>query len=87
MVALAAVFDQLAAGAVVVLPDDCYQGVAGLTAAGTEKQRWSVQRLPVDDMACQVIERDIERTAATLADPLWTGYPANLLPEDKIAID
>ena len=34
MAAIAAVFDQLTAGAVVVLPDDCDQGVAGLAAAG-----------------------------------------------------
>lgn len=37
MAAIAAVFDQLAAGTVVALPDDCYQGVAGLAAAGAEK--------------------------------------------------
>src|SRR5215207_5736427 len=37
MAAIAAVFDQLSAGAVVVLPDDCYQGVAGLAAAGRKK--------------------------------------------------
>src|SRR5690349_5291062 len=33
MAAIAAVFDQLATGAVVVLPDDCYHGVSSLTAA------------------------------------------------------
>src|SRR5215217_3313252 len=51
MAAIAAVFDQLAAGAIVALPDDCYQGVAGLAAAGTERGRWSVQRVAVDDTA------------------------------------
>src|SRR5215204_4881833 len=51
MAAIAAVFDQLSAGALVVLPDDCYQGVAGLAEAGARKQRWQVQRLPVDDTA------------------------------------
>ena len=51
MAAIAAVFDQLAVGAVVTLPDDCYQGVAGLAGAGVEKQRWSVQRVAVDDTA------------------------------------
>src|SRR4026207_2443513 len=30
--AMAAVFDQLPVGAVVALPDDCYQGVAGLAS-------------------------------------------------------
>ncbi|MEN9936359.1 MAG: hypothetical protein RLZZ387_2938 [Chloroflexota bacterium] len=51
MAAIAAVFDQLAVGAVVVLPDDCYQGVAGLATAGVERGRWSVQRVAVDDTA------------------------------------
>src|SRR5690349_25128582 len=48
MAAIAAVFDQLPAGAAVVLPDDCYQGVAGLVAAGAEKGRWAVQRVAVE---------------------------------------
>lgn len=39
MAAIASVFDQLAVGAVVVLPNDCYQGVAGLAIAGAERQR------------------------------------------------
>src|SRR3954466_10282696 len=34
MAGIAAVFEQLPAGAKVALPDDCYQGVAGLAAAG-----------------------------------------------------
>src|SRR6266849_9151682 len=37
MAAVAAVFDQVAAGSVVVLPDDCYQGVAGLANQGQAK--------------------------------------------------
>src|SRR6185295_4335976 len=41
MAAIAAVFDQLAAGAVIVLPDDCYQGVAGLAGAGADRRVWS----------------------------------------------
>ena len=45
------VFDQLAAGSVVALPDDLYQGVAGLAAAGEERRRWSVQCIAVDDTA------------------------------------
>src|SRR3954463_12963672 len=49
MGAIAAVFDQLVTGAVVALPDDCYQGVAGLAAAGAERGRWSVRRVAVDD--------------------------------------
>ena len=33
MAGIAAIFDQLATGSVVALPDDCYQGVAGLANA------------------------------------------------------
>lgn len=72
MAAIAAVFDQLAAGAVVVLPDDCYQGVAGLAAAGAEKRRWSVQRVPVDDTAGWI-------RACGIADLIWLESPSNPL--------
>src|SRR5829696_8710449 len=64
MAAIASVFDQLAAGAVVVIPDDCYQGVAGLAAAGAERQRWSVQRVAVDDKAGWI-------HACNTADLIW----------------
>ncbi len=72
MAAIAAVFDQLPAGAVVVLPDDCYQGVAGLAAAGAERQRWSVQRLAADDTAGWV-------SACGAADLVWLESPSNPL--------
>lgn len=72
MAAIAAVFDQLAAGSVVVLPDDCYQGVAGLAAAGAERRRWSVQRLPVDDTAGWI-------RACGAADLIWLESPSNPL--------
>ena len=72
MAAIASVFDQLAVGAVVVLPDDCYQGVAGLAAAGAEKQRWSVQRVPVDDTAGWI-------RACGIADLIWLESPSNPL--------
>ena len=72
MAAIAAVFDQLAAGAVVVLPDDCYQGVAGLAATGAEKGRWKVQRVAVDDTAGWI------RACAT-ADLIWLESPSNPL--------
>ncbi|GLV54134.1 hypothetical protein KDH_09830 [Dictyobacter sp. S3.2.2.5] len=70
MAAIAAVFDQLAAGAVVMLPDDCYQGVAGLAAAGAERQRWSVQRVAVDDTAGWI-------HACSVADLIWLESPSN----------
>ncbi|MGJ7498530.1 trans-sulfuration enzyme family protein [Variovorax sp. RT4R15] len=72
MAAIAAVFDQLAAGAVVVLPDDCYQGVAGLAAAGVERGRWSVQRMALDDTAGWI-------RACGAADLIWLESPSNPL--------
>lgn len=72
MAAIAAVFDQLSNGAVVVLPDDCYQGVAGLALEGARKGRWSVERLPVDDTAGWL-------RACAYADLLWLESPSNPL--------
>src|SRR5919206_3999953 len=72
MAAISSVFDQLAAGAVVVLPDDCYQGVAGLATAGAERQRWSVQRVAVDDTAVWV-------HSCGIADLIWLESPSNPL--------
>lgn len=72
MAAIAAVFDQLAAGALVVLPDDCYQGVAGLAAAGAARGRWSVQRVAVDDTAGWM-------RACRVADLIWLESPSNPL--------
>lgn len=72
MAAIASVFDQLSAGAVVVLPDDCYQGVAGLAAAGAERGRWSVQRVAVDDTAGWI-------RACTVADLIWLESPSSPL--------
>ncbi len=72
MAAIAAVFDQLTAGAVVVLPDDCYQGVAGLAAAGAEKGRWSVERVAVDDTQGWI-------GACARADLVWLESPSNPL--------
>lgn len=72
MAAIASVFDPLPAGAVVALPDDCYQGVAGLVAAGAAKGRWSVHRLALDDTAGWI------RACAT-ADLVWLESPSNPL--------
>jgi len=72
MAAIASVFDQLATGAAIVLPDDCYQGVAGLAAAGADKRRWSLQRLPVDDTAGWI-------HACSVADLIWLESPSNPL--------
>jgi cystathionine gamma-synthase len=72
MAAIAAVFDQLATGATVALPDDCYQGVAGLAAAGAERGRWSVRRVAVDDTDGWV-------RACGDADLIWLESPSNPL--------
>ena len=72
MAAIAAVFDQLASGAVIVLPDDCYQGVAGLAAAGESRQRWTVHRVPVDDTDGWI-------RWCSNADLIWLESPSNPL--------
>jgi cystathionine gamma-synthase len=72
MAAIAAVFDQLPAGSTVVLPDDCYQGVAGLAAAGSQRGRWSVQRVALDDTAGWI-------QACAQADLVWLESPSNPL--------
>ncbi len=72
MAAIAAVFDQLATGAVVALPDDCYQGVASLAANGEQKEHWSVQRIRVDDTVAWI-------NACATADLVWLESPSNPL--------
>ena len=72
MAAVASVFDQLSAGAVVVLPDDCYQGVVGLAEAGARKQQWEVRRLAVEDTAGWI------RSCGD-ADLIWLESPSNPL--------
>jgi cystathionine gamma-synthase len=72
MAAAAAVFDLLPVGATVALGDDCYQGVAGLAAAGASQGRWELVRVGVEDTA-----RWIELAAD--ADLLWLESPSNPL--------
>ncbi|MGA2080840.1 MAG: PLP-dependent transferase [Holophaga sp.] len=72
MAAAAAIFDQLPAGSVVALAEDCYQGVSGLAMYGAGKGRWSVQRVPVEDTAGWI------RTCAG-ADLIWLESPSNPL--------
>ena len=45
MAGVAAIFDQLHAGSRIVLPDDCYQGVAALAESGRRKR--SLERQPI----------------------------------------
>ena len=70
MAGVAAVFDQLHAGSRIVLPDDCYQGVAGLAEVGRHKGLWSVSRLAVEDTHGWI------RSAAD-SDLLWLESPSN----------
>ncbi|WP_437711675.1 aminotransferase class I/II-fold pyridoxal phosphate-dependent enzyme [Sorangium sp. So ce448] len=72
MAAIAAVFDQIVAGSVVALPDDCYQGVAGLAEAGQAKERWTVKRIALDDT-------DAWLRACEYADLIWLESPSNPL--------
>ncbi len=72
MAAIAAVFDQLPAGAAVVLPDDCYQGVAGLVSAGAQRGRWSARRVALDDTPGWI-------DACRTADLVWLESPSNPL--------
>lgn len=72
MAAIAAIFDQLPTGSVVAVPDDCYQGVAGLAQIGQSRGRWTVHRVPVADTA-----RWVEMCA--VADLMWLESPSNPL--------
>ena len=72
MAGIAAIFDQLPTGSVVALPDDCYQGVAGLAKAGQTRRRWTVQRLAVADTAGWV-------KMCGVADLIWLESPSNPL--------
>jgi cystathionine gamma-synthase len=70
MAAVAAVFDQLPAGSVVALPDDCYQGVAGLAQTGQDRGRWTVVRVAVSDTARWL-------ALCRSADLIWLESPSN----------
>lgn len=70
MAAVSAVFDLLGVGATVVLPDDCYHGVAALAQDGEAQGRWRVIRLATHDTASWV-------AAAETADLLWVESPSN----------
>jgi cystathionine gamma-synthase len=72
MAGIAAIFDQLPTGSVVALPDDCYQGVAGLANAGQRRGRWTVHRLGVADTAGWI-------KMCSVADLIWLESPSNPL--------
>src|SRR3984893_5890944 len=64
--------DQLPAGSVVALSDDCYQAVVGLAKAGQRRGRWTVHRIAVADTS-----RWVEMCGA--ADLIWLESPSNPL--------
>lgn len=72
MAGIAAIFEQLPVGSVIAVPDDCYQGVAGLAATGQGRRRWSVKRIPVGDTASWI-------EACGVADLIWLESPSNPL--------
>jgi cystathionine gamma-synthase len=72
MAAVDAVLSLVPAGGTLVVPSDCYQGVAGLAREGAALGRWEVQFLATDDT-------DGWFTAAASADLLWFETPSNPL--------
>ncbi len=81
MAAISAVLDLVSVGARLVIPADCYQGVAGLVADGEAQGRWSATRIATDDTGSWI-------AAAEHADLLWVESPSNplLLVADLVAI-
>ncbi len=72
MAGIAAIFDQLSVGSIIALPDDCYQGIAGLADAGHRRGRWTVRRIAVTDTASWM-------DACLAADLIWLESPSNPL--------
>ncbi len=72
MAAISAVFQQLPAGALVVIPDDCYQGVTGLVRRGEHQLQWRVRRIAV-------AATDDWLRACEDADLIWLESPSNPL--------
>lgn len=72
MAAAAAVFDQLPVGAQVLLPDDCYHGVAHTAEDWAAKGRLTFERLAVDDT-------DAWTARMPTADLIWVESPTNPL--------
>lgn len=72
MAGIAAIFDQLHTGSVVAVPDDCYQGVAGLVKTGQSRGRWTVHRVAVANTAAWI-------EMCGVADLVWLESPSNPL--------
>lgn len=74
MAAVAAVLGQLGTGARLLLPDDCYQGVAILAADGEARYGWKVERLPTTNTQAWL-------DALPGADLVWLESPSNPMLE------
>lgn len=72
MAAVAAVFDQVTAGATVAIPDDSYQGVAMFADRGAALGRWEVVRIPTADTDAWV-------EACATSALVWLESPSNPL--------
>lgn len=72
MAAVATIFDLLPVGAHVLLPDDCYHGVAHTVEDGAGRGRWTFERLPVD-----ATDAWLDRYPG--ADLVWLESPTNPL--------
>ncbi|MEM9202015.1 MAG: PLP-dependent transferase [Actinomycetota bacterium] len=72
MAAVAAVFDLVPVGGHVVIPDDCYHGVAQIAADGAAAGRWQVTRLDMTDTTAWV---EVLATASLV----WAESPTNPL--------
>ncbi len=74
MAAVAAVLDRLPTGAHLMIPEDCYQGVAILVADGEKNRGWTVKRVATADTAAWV-------ESLPGADLCWLESPSNPLLE------
>src|ERR1700742_3041456 len=72
MAACSAVLSQLPTGAHLVIPDDCYQGVAGIAEAGARDHAWRVARVPAPDTETWIAK-------LLEADLVWLESPTNPL--------
>src|ERR671926_74467 len=64
------VLSQLPTGAHLVIPDDCYQGVAGIAEAGARDHGWRVERVGAPDTDAWVAK-------LLEADLVWLESPTN----------
>ncbi len=74
MAAVSAVFAGLQPGSVVIIPDDCYQGVAMVAADGEQRLGWKVLRLRTAETGAWLNQMES-------ADLVWIESPSNPLLE------